>query len=292
MRGPTKAPVSPPIAKPDEKNPPTHTPAFTSTVEQKRKIRSLQKLRDRERAQEKEKEARLRKKGVVIEKRGGGVGGDGGGGGHGRDRDGRRHASTSAPTFTPGDGTTAPKATVQVVVLPLYWRKEADGQQKRDVLAASRIASEHLKSKGWAIWVDMDDETMPGHKFKKWEEQGVRVRVEIGPRDVAKSVTEATCVVSLVTGVGQVADKATVDVGSDAFFERIARGVGRPPKLKPRPYEAPALPDTQPPRGKEEIERATSSTVRVGRKKGAKSLAPAGKKTIFTSGDAEDDFDI
>ena len=37
---------------------------------------------------------------------------------------------------------------------------------------------------------------------------------------------------------------------------------------------------------------ATSSTVRVGRKKGAKSLAPAGKKTIFTSGDAEDDFDI
>ena len=74
--------------------------------------------------------------------------------------------------------------------------------------------------------------------------------------------------------------------------DRSARGVGRPPKLKPRPYEAPALPDTQPPRGKEEIERATSSTVRVGRKKGAKSLAPAGKKTIFTSGDAEDDFDI
>ena len=64
---------------------------------------------------------------------------------------------------------------------------------------------------------------MPGTKFRKWEEEGVRVRVEIGPKDV-KDADRMTCVVAIAKGVGEVADKATVGLGEgEALFDR--RGV-------------------------------------------------------------------
>lgn len=120
-----------------------------------------------------------------------------------------RSLSTSQPGVQNGGEAGGPTKEVQVVIVPLYWKKEEN--QKRHVLtgahyseankgnlasgmrqglswhelmplkasvpplAASRVASEHLKSKGYAVWVDLDETAMPGQKFRKWEELGVKV---------------------------------------------------------------------------------------------------------------------
>ena len=245
---------------------------YTAAQELKRKARSLTKLKSREREKEVEKERRLRAKGVTVTK----------------DRNGRLVKPGAAPapgSLAKGDGKSAPAKDVQVVVLPLYFKKEAEGQQKRNVITASRVASEYLRAHGFAVWVDLDESLMPGHKFKKWEEQGVRVRVEIGPRDVEKSVAHAQCVVSIVTGVGTVADRETVEVGSEAFFARVEKGAGKP-KLEPRTLNLPDVEELVKPNAEK------APAVGGGRKQG-RAARPQGVKTVFAdSGDAEDDFEI
>ncbi len=72
-------------------------------------------------------------------------------------------------------------APIQVVLLPIYKTEEERGAVLDTV---QRIAKE-LRVAGVRIHVDDRDET-PGYKFNDWEMRGVPVRMEIGPKDVAK----------------------------------------------------------------------------------------------------------
>ena len=72
-------------------------------------------------------------------------------------------------------------APIQVVLLPIYKTEEERGAVLDTV---QRIAKE-LRAAGVRIHVDDRDET-PGYKFNDWEMRGVPVRMEIGPKDVAK----------------------------------------------------------------------------------------------------------
>lgn len=73
-------------------------------------------------------------------------------------------------------------APYQVVIVPIF-RKDAE---KTAVLSATHRIQQELTAVGLRVKVDDRDNLTPGYKFNDWELRGVPVRIEIGPRDVAK----------------------------------------------------------------------------------------------------------
>lgn len=73
-------------------------------------------------------------------------------------------------------------APVQVVIVPIYRSDDerAIVREKADAVAAK------LRQEGVRVHVDARDTLKPGPKFYEWERKGVPMRVEIGPRDVAR----------------------------------------------------------------------------------------------------------
>ncbi len=72
-------------------------------------------------------------------------------------------------------------APIQIVIIPIY-KKGADSQKIEEV--AAKIYEE-LKS-SFRVFLDLRKHT-PGAKFFEWEEKGVPLRIEIGPRDIKKN---------------------------------------------------------------------------------------------------------
>jgi len=73
-------------------------------------------------------------------------------------------------------------APIQAVIVPIY----KDEAEKSSVMAvANRIYAE-LKAAGIRLKMDDRQEVTPGFKYNDWEMRGVPVRIEVGPKDVAK----------------------------------------------------------------------------------------------------------
>lgn len=77
-------------------------------------------------------------------------------------------------------------APVQAVVVPITFEKT-----KEDVLAKARALADELKAAGLRAKLDDRDEYTPGWKFNEWEMRGAPLRLELGPKDVAKGVVTA-----------------------------------------------------------------------------------------------------
>lgn len=73
-------------------------------------------------------------------------------------------------------------APIQVVIVPIY-RKDAE---KHEVLNQAQVLVQQLKEQSIRVELDASEHETPGAKFYKWELKGVPLRVEIGPRDIAK----------------------------------------------------------------------------------------------------------
>jgi prolyl-tRNA synthetase len=73
-------------------------------------------------------------------------------------------------------------APIQVIVVPIYKTDE----EKTAVCDVARKAREALAAAGIRVRVDEREGTSPGFKFNDWEMRGVPLRIEIGPKDVAK----------------------------------------------------------------------------------------------------------
>jgi prolyl-tRNA synthetase len=73
-------------------------------------------------------------------------------------------------------------APIQVVVVPIYKTDE----EKIAVSGVARKTREALTAAGIRVRVDEREGTSPGFKFNDWEMRGVPLRIEIGPKDVAK----------------------------------------------------------------------------------------------------------
>ncbi|CAM3239625.1 proline--tRNA ligase [Filibacter tadaridae] len=72
-------------------------------------------------------------------------------------------------------------APTQVVLIPVGpWKKNPAIMENLDKLFAE------LKAKGIRVRLD-DSDRSPGYKFNEWEQKGVPVRVELGPRDLENS---------------------------------------------------------------------------------------------------------
>jgi prolyl-tRNA synthetase len=73
-------------------------------------------------------------------------------------------------------------APYQVVIVPIF-RNDSEKSQVMPVV--ERIEHELLNA-GVRLKTDSREEVTPGFKFNDWEMRGVPLRIEIGPRDVAK----------------------------------------------------------------------------------------------------------
>ncbi len=74
-------------------------------------------------------------------------------------------------------------APIHVAIVPIY-REESEKQAVYEV--AHRLAAE-MRAKDLIVEVDTREEYKPGFKYFHWEQRGVPVRIEIGPRDLAQS---------------------------------------------------------------------------------------------------------
>ncbi len=71
-------------------------------------------------------------------------------------------------------------ASTQVVIVPILF-----DDSKKKVLAKCSDIVKHLE--GLAVYVDDRDSYTPGWKFNEWEMKGVPIRLELGPKDLAKN---------------------------------------------------------------------------------------------------------
>jgi prolyl-tRNA synthetase len=73
-------------------------------------------------------------------------------------------------------------APIQVVIVPIY--KTDD--EKASVLSSAKELKKQLVRANLRVTLDEREGFSPGWKFNDWEMRGVPVRVELGPKDVAK----------------------------------------------------------------------------------------------------------
>jgi prolyl-tRNA synthetase len=73
-------------------------------------------------------------------------------------------------------------APIQAVIVPIYKTDE----EKAGVLEAARKLNNELVKAGVRVKLDEREGQSAGWKFNDWEMRGVPVRVELGPKDVAK----------------------------------------------------------------------------------------------------------
>ena len=74
-------------------------------------------------------------------------------------------------------------APFQVVIVPIY---RNDAEKSRVYGVVERIQRE-IVAAGIRLKVDEREEVTPGFKFNDWEMRGVPLRIEVGPKDVAKN---------------------------------------------------------------------------------------------------------
>ena len=74
-------------------------------------------------------------------------------------------------------------APIQVVIVPIYY-SESDKEQ---IIIKSKEIEQILSKKKIRVHIDTRDEFTPGYKFHDWEMKGVPARIELGPKDLARS---------------------------------------------------------------------------------------------------------
>ena len=74
-------------------------------------------------------------------------------------------------------------APIQVVIIPIYHSKE----DKENVLQKACQIKDGLSDNGIRVNLDDREQLTPGFKFNDWEMRGIPIRIEIGPKDIAKN---------------------------------------------------------------------------------------------------------
>ena len=77
-------------------------------------------------------------------------------------------------------------APQQTVLVPIYRRD--DEASRASVMAETDKIAAALKDAGVRVKVDAREGMSPGFKFNEWEQKGVPIRLELGPKDLEKGV--------------------------------------------------------------------------------------------------------
>src|SRR5256885_1806040 len=114
-------------------------------------------------------------------------------------------------------------APIQVAIIPIF---KTDAERSKVVEAGDAIRRD-CEAAGLSAVLDDRDELRPGAKHFEWEQKGVPVRIEIGPRDLETS----SCVVKRrdkdpksktsmsIAGIGETMKLLMVEIQT-ALFER------------------------------------------------------------------------
>lgn len=123
------------------------------------------------------------------------------------------------------DSGERPSHVVQVIIVPIFWLKRE--AEMRDVIAAAHLVQKVLSGAGIDSGVDTTVPMSPGQKFKHWEMAGVKVRVEVGP----KEAEQHSCILAVCSKPGEVAAKSTVQVGQE-LLDSVRRLLPQLPSAK------------------------------------------------------------
>ncbi len=126
-------------------------------------------------------------------------------------------------------------APTQVVIVPIY----KNDDEKAQVFEAARKASAALLAAGIRVRTDERDGVSPGFKFNDWEMRGVPLRIEIGPKDVAKgSVVLARRDKPGKEGKSFVPQEGLAGGGRESDARRNSESAARAcPRLPRRPHQ-------------------------------------------------------
>lgn len=75
-------------------------------------------------------------------------------------------------------------APLQIVIVPIF---TVDNDQNETTKELCVAIYSHLVNAGFRVKIDDDTEKKPGSKYYHWELKGVPMRIEIGPKDIAKN---------------------------------------------------------------------------------------------------------
>jgi prolyl-tRNA synthetase len=78
-------------------------------------------------------------------------------------------------------------APVQVVIVPIPPKKNDEKGRHAMEKALDKLVAD-IKEAGLRVKVDDRDYVRNGAKYFEWERKGVPLRIELGPRDVAKGI--------------------------------------------------------------------------------------------------------
>jgi len=98
-------------------------------------------------------------------------------------------------------------APIQVVIIPIYYSND----DKEKVMQKANQIKDILSEIDLRVHLDDREQLTPGFKFNDWEMRGIPIRIEIGPKDIAKNQ------VVLVRRHNQT--KISIDI--DALTEKI-----------------------------------------------------------------------
>jgi len=73
-------------------------------------------------------------------------------------------------------------APIQVVIIPIYTNDDKDS-----VMQKAHQIKDNLSKIDLRIHLDDREQLTPGFKFNDWEMKGIPIRIEIGPKDIAKN---------------------------------------------------------------------------------------------------------
>ena len=74
-------------------------------------------------------------------------------------------------------------APIQVVIIPIYYTND----DKDSVIQKAHQIKDDLSKIDLRIHLDDREQLTPGFKFNDWEMKGIPIRIEIGPKDIAKN---------------------------------------------------------------------------------------------------------
>ncbi|KAL0069623.1 hypothetical protein AAF712_003281 [Marasmius tenuissimus] len=125
-------------------------------------------------------------------------------------------------------------ASIQVVVVPCGITVKTTDEQRAEINKACGDLAATLKEGGVKAKADLRDGYTPGYKFNDWEQKGVPVRLEIGPKDLASKQTLAVrrdngekkplSLDSIVSGVSTLLDtiqKEMLERAQKKYFDSI-----------------------------------------------------------------------
>ncbi|KAJ3074253.1 ribose-phosphate pyrophosphokinase 1, partial [Quaeritorhiza haematococci] len=82
-------------------------------------------------------------------------------------------------------------ASLQVVVMPVGITAKTSEEDKKKLHAKADEMTQILKEAGVRAKSDVRDNVTAGYKFNHWELRGVPLRLEVGPKDLAKNTARA-----------------------------------------------------------------------------------------------------